>query len=231
MIKRAQDMLQMVQDGVRNTMRVAVDLAESVGVPRSVTSLLQPKNGADQWTEPSVQPPRPAPAPQAAPAPVQKVAEPKVEPPVEVASPKPEPVNVKPTQVEQEQAQAEPVKVEPAKAKPVRRGKKRPVEGDRDQSKDVRPLEVDDAIDGSTYLARIIWSLGVADLEGIGSLRPADIARMVMSRSPVSLEPPNVARYIRRSKPTTISVDHVEGGSNYFKLNADGKILFSEHFR
>ena len=87
-----------------------------------------------------------------------------------------------------------------------------------------------DSINGSTYLARIIWSLGVAQMEKLGPLRPADIARMVMSRSPVSLEPPNVARYIRRSKPTCIVVDHTEGSSNFYKLNAEGKKLFQDTF-
>lgn len=95
----------------------------------------------------------------------------------------------------------------------------------------IRTLEVDDAINGSTYLARIIWSLGVADLEGVGPLRPADMARMIMGRSPISLEPPNVARYIRRSKPTCIAVDHTEGSSNFYKLNAEGKLLFEEKYR
>jgi hypothetical protein len=99
-----------------------------------------------------------------------------------------------------------------------------PVEG-------VRPLKVDDAIGGSTYLARIVWSLGVAELEGTGPLRPADMARMIMSRSPVSLEPPNVARYIRRSKPTCIEVARTEGSSSYYSLNAEGRALFEELFR
>jgi len=90
---------------------------------------------------------------------------------------------------------------------------------------------VDDAINGSTYLARIIWSLGVSELEGTGPLRPADMARMIMSRSPVSLEPPNVARYIRRSKPTCIAVDHMEGSSSFYRLNEEGRALFNEKFK
>jgi hypothetical protein len=53
---------------------------------------------------------------------------------------------------------------------------------------------------------------------------------MVMARSAVSLEPPNVARYIRRSKPTSITVDRSEGNSNFYKLNAKGKKLFEEKF-
>jgi hypothetical protein len=57
------------------------------------------------------------------------------------------------------------------------------------------------------------------------------MARMIMSRSPISLEPPNVARYIRRSKPTCIVVDHTEGSSSFYKLNAEGKALFEEKFR
>jgi hypothetical protein len=103
--------------------------------------------------------------------------------------------------------------------------------GSRDLPDGIRPLGVDDAINGSTYLARIIWSLGVAELEGTGALRPADMARMIMSRSPISLEPPNVARYIRRSKPTSIAIDRTEGSSSFYKLSAEGKALFEEKFR
>jgi len=109
-------------------------------------------------------------------------------------------------------------------------GKKRGLVGAKDLTDRVRPLEVDDAISGSTYLARIIWALGVAALEGTGSLRPADMARMIMSRSPVSLEPPNVARYIRRSKPTCVVVDRTEGSSSFFKLNEEGQALFEDKF-
>jgi len=107
--------------------------------------------------------------------------------------------------------------------------KRRP--GFRDLPEGVRPLGVDDAINGSTYLARIVWALGVSTLEGTGALRPADMARMIMARSPVSLEPPNVARYIRRSKPTSVAVDHIEGSSSFYKLNAEGLALFDEKFR
>lgn len=103
--------------------------------------------------------------------------------------------------------------------------------GSRDLPDGIRPLGVDDAVNGSTYLARIIWSLGVAELEGTGALRPADMARMIMSRSPISLEPPNVARYIRRSKPTSIAIDRTEGSSSFYKLSAEGKALFEEKFR
>jgi len=204
MFKRAQDMLQMMQDGVRNTRRVVADLAESVGVPPAVTSLIQPANGAQEEWAATYQPPAPTPDPVVAKAP----------------DPAPAPVAAK----------AEETAAEPPKAKPRPAAKRRQLMGDKERSKGVRPLEVDDAINGSTYLARIIWSLGVANLEGIGPLRPADIARMVMSRSAVSLEPPNVARYIRRSKPKSIGVDHIEGGSNYYKLNAAGKKLFEEYF-
>jgi hypothetical protein len=114
---------------------------------------------------------------------------------------------------------------------PVRKVTKKRQAGARDLPDGIRALGVDDSINGSTYLARIIWSLGVADLEGNSSLRPADMARMIMARSPISLEPPNVARYIRRSKPTCIAVDHIEGSSNFYKLNAEGKTLFDDKFR
>jgi hypothetical protein len=192
MLKRAQDMLDMMQDGLRTTMRVVADLAESVGVPPAVTALIQPRNGTDQW----------------------KIRETGAPPPSVVAV---EPAPVSAPEPPRDEARAVPAK-------------RRPVVGDRDRSRSVRPLGVDDAIAGSTYLARIIWTLGVAELEGLGALRPADIARMVMSRSAVSLEPPNVARYIRRSKPSSIVVDRVEGGSSFYKLNERGQKLFREHF-
>lgn len=116
--------------------------------------------------------------------------------------------------------------------KPSSKGnhKKRPLEGNRTATKHVRTIAADDEIEGSTYLARIVWCLGVAELEGLGSLRPADIARMVMARSPVSLEPPNIARYIRRSKPTCIAIDHADGGSNFYKLNEEGRQFFKRQF-
>jgi type IV secretory pathway VirB10-like protein len=209
MFKRAQDMMEMVQDRFRTTMRVVADLAESVGVPPSVTSLLQPKNGEDQW---EIKEHQAAEAPRA--------TAPEASPPVPAETAKP---------TAPEQSPKAEAKEEADDGKKLA-NKRRPVVGDRERSKGVRTLEVDDAIDGSTYLARIIWSLGVADLEGLGPLRPADIARMVMSRSAVSLEPPNVARYIRRSKPTTITVDRVEGGSNFYKLNDKGEKLFQDNF-
>ncbi len=225
MFKRAQDMLGMVQDGVKTTMRVVADIAESVGVPPSVTSLLQPGNGTDQWKVREVAPHGPTPA-AFTPAPQPVVA--KSDPPA-VASEPDATVSDPPA------AASEPVAADDQATAPVAKAKmtskRRPVVGDKERSKDVRSLEVDDAIDGSTYLARIIWSLGVAELEGLGPLRPADIARMVMSRSAVSLEPPNVARYIRRSKPISIAVAHVEGGSNFYQLNDKGEQLFGEYFR
>ena len=100
----------------------------------------------------------------------------------------------------------------------------------RDLPPGVRALTVEDAVNGSTYLARIVWCLGVAEREGTGALRPADMARMIMSRSPVSLEPPNVARYIRRSKPTCIVIDRTEGSSSFYRLNEEGRSLFNDRF-
>ena len=67
-------------------------------------------------------------------------------------------------------------------------------------------------------------------MEELGPLRPADIARMIMARSPVSLEPPNVARYIRRSKPKFITVAKKEGSSSFYALNDDGVALFEEKY-
>jgi hypothetical protein len=190
MLQLAQDMMKVLQERVRTTLGVMADLAESVGAPPAVTSMihgLERMVPNDQDPMAGFQPP-PPPPPRPAPA------------------PSPTPVEVKP----------EPT---PAAKKPAR-------------TKDhVRPLEVEDAINGSTYLARIVWSLGVAELEGTGPLRPADMARMIMSRSAVSLEPPNVARYIRRSKPTCIVVDHSEGNSNFYALNDEGHALFNEKFK
>lgn len=203
MLTLAQDMFKVLQDRFRTTMTVMADLAESVGVPPTVTSLI---HGLERMAGPADSEPMYAPPPPPAPAPVMAPMSTPATAPV-VAEPAP-----------------------PAEPKKRPTGKKRGLVGAKDLSDRVRPLEVDDAINGSTYLARIIWSLGVASLEGTGPLRPADMARMIMARSPVSLEPPNVARYIRRSKPSCIAVDHVEGNSNFYKLSDEGVALFEDKF-
>jgi hypothetical protein len=213
MLDLAQDMWKLLQERFRTTLRVVADLAESVGVPPSVTSLLQPLERAEReeqtsWSSRSYAPPPTAPAtaaPPPAPAPV-ATDEPRDEVPAE------------------ESAAGD-------GASERRAAKKRGLAPGSDLSGKVRALRVDDEIQGSTYLARIIWCLGVSDLEGTGPLRPADMARMIMSRSPVSLEPPNVARYIRRSKPTCLGVAKSEGSSHFYKLNEEGKALFDELFR
>lgn len=178
MLEMAQEMFKALQDRFRTTLRVMADLAESVGVPPTVTTLFTPKERAESVEEPWAAE-RPAPPP-----------------PREAPRPS-----------------------DDGNGKQQRSAEK------------VRALRTDDEINGSTYLARIIWSLGVAELEGQGPLRPADMARMIMSRSPVSLEPPNVARYIRRSKPTCIEVARSEGSSSFYQLNDEGHALFDELFR
>lgn len=209
MFEIAQDMLRTLQERVRTTLRVVADLAESFGVPPTVTSLLASRERADTastgdtWSSYSYRSATPAPVVEAEPATV--------------------------AEEEQPPAVAEPDCV-PAPERRRAVGKKRGLVGAVDLSDSVRPLEVDDEIQGSTYLARIIWCLGVAELEGSGALRPADMARMIMSRSPVSLEPPNVARYIRRSKPTCIAVSHTEGGSSFYQLNDEGRAIFGEKY-
>jgi DNA-binding transcriptional regulator PaaX len=40
-----------------------------------------------------------------------------------------------------------------------------------------------------------------------------------------------VARYIRRSKPSAITVDHVEGNSSFYKLSDEGRKLFDDKYR
>jgi hypothetical protein len=213
MIDLAQDMWKLLQERFRTTLRVVADLAESVGVPPSVTSLLQPVERAERedreasWSSGYAPPPPAAPA---APAPVEPA-------PLETRS-------------SSEESEAEPAAPD-GSVSDRRAAKRRGLAPGSDLSGKVRPLRVDDEIQGSTYLARIIWCLGVSDLEGNGPLRPADMARMIMSRSPVSLEPPNVARYIRRSKPTCLGVAKSEGTSHFYKLNEEGKTLFDELFR
>ena len=223
MLHRAHDIYRHLRTGVRTTMQLVADLAEAVGVPSTVASLLRRGNGAglqqSSYTAP-VAPDRSSPV----------VAEPPAAP--SRATPEPE-AHARP---ERTRRKTTPLKARRntgngSPARQRRRTGRRSVVGNQQLPDGVQALQVDDAISGSTYLARIIWALGVAQLEGIGPLRPADIARMVMARSAVSLEPPNVARYIRRSNPTCISVDHTEGSSNFYKLNADGKRIFNENFR
>ncbi len=209
MIEIAQDMLKTLQERVRTTLRVVADLAESFGVPPTVTSFLGGRQRADAqsvgepWTSSSYRSPAPTPV---------VPAEPSVGAEEEV-----------PTVIEPSHAP------EPETRRVA--AKRRGIAGPGDLADSVRPLEVDDEIQGSTYLARIIWCLGVAEIEGTGALRPADMARMIMSRSPVSLEPPNVARYIRRSKPTCIAVSHTEGSSSFYKLNDEGRAVFGQKFK
>ena len=209
-------MLKSVQERVKVTFQVAAGLAESLGAPPVATSILQRLGGLDQeedYYQGAVSPmeaypvPAPPPEPDPEPVPDQKVEEPE---PEKVEEPEPEP-------------EAKPAPKRPAV-------KRREMVGDKSKSEHVAALKVDDAINGSTYLARIIWALGVAELEDIGPLRPADMARMIMARSPVSLEPPNVARYIRRSKPESIVVDHKEGSSSFYKLSDKGQELFKDKY-
>lgn len=194
MLQLAQDMMKVLQDRVRTTLGVMADLAESVGAPPAVASVI---HGLERMV-PGVHDPL---ADFQPPPPARSVATPAAPPP----------------KVEAESFMAD--------KKPAARKK------GKDGETQVRSLEVDDAINGSTYLARIIWTLGVSELEDAGPLRPADMARMIMSRSAVSLEPPNVARYIRRSKPSCITVHHTEGNSNFYALNDEGRALFNDKFK
>lgn len=147
-------------------------------------------------------------------------AEPQAHAAAEVATKASEPARIKTTR-----------KTTRKKAPARQTNKKRAVSATQQLPTGVRPLNGETEIDGSIYLARIVWALGVSRLEGTAALRPADIARLVLARSAVSFEPPNIARYIRRSQPSCISVDRVEGGSSFFKLNAEGRRLFDAHFR
>ena len=206
-----------VQERLKVTFQVAAGLAESLGAPPVATSVLQRLGGLDQeedYYQGAVSPteayagPRPTAGPE--PVPDQKARQPEPVPDQKARQPEPVPDRA---------------------AKPKRPAvKRREMVGDKSRSQHVAPLKVEDAINGSTYLARIIWALGVAALEDIGPLRPADMARMIMARSPVSLEPPNVARYIRRSKPESIMIAHKEGSSSFYKLSAKGQDLFKGKF-
>ena len=226
MLGLASDLIKAVHDRVKVTLQVAAGLAESLGAPPVATAVLQRLGGVEQeedyYQSMAAEPP------------------PLVTTPVKVEQPEPTPddkqMQPEPVPEERPAADPEPVKqaAEPKKKAPAKKkrpaNKRRDVEGDRSKSENVRALKVEDAINGSTYLARIIWALGVSGLEGIGPLRPADMARMIMSRSPVSLEPPNVARYIRRSKPKCLAVDHKEGSSVFYKLNEQGQSMFEDKY-
>ncbi|MBK6848883.1 MAG: hypothetical protein IPG96_15570 [Proteobacteria bacterium] len=216
MLQRAQSLVEQVKTQVWTTLRVVADLAQSLGVPASVTSLLtgEPAEPGTAFVPP--------PAPPAASAPRGARA----------GSPPPAPVVQPPARGPGAAAAGgELAKRGPgASAAPRRPSRKVALEGDRGRSSQVRALQPTDAIEGSTYLARIIWSLGIARLEGLGPLRPADMARIIMARCPVTLEPPNVARYIRRSQPSSIAVAHSEGSSHFYALTAEGQQLFEASF-
>ena len=237
MFSKAQGMFKLLQDRVKSTLQTVAEVAESVGVPSSVTSLLKDGNGQEAWSGggASYHAPPAASAPRAT-AEAVPAASRRTEVPRANAYPPPEAAfsdDDADAFDGSEGVESDDESPENGSASAAPRGKrvshkKRPLEGNREASSRIKRLEVDDEIGGSTYLARIVWSLGVASLEGLGPLRPADIARMVMSRSAVSLEPPNVARYIRRSKPSCIVVDRTEGSSQFYKLNSKGKKLFEE---
>lgn len=216
MLQKAQNLIKELQDRAKTTIQVVADLAESIGVPTTLTSFL---HSNEKWSndQETIEDAEIVATEQKKEAPVEPMAA--VEPISKAKKTEPK--------KERTPSKAKTTKKKASKA----RSKKRAVEGDRSKTADVKALEVDDAINGSTYLARIIWSLGIAQLEGLGPQRPADIARIVMSRSAVSLEPPNIARYIRRSKPTCITVAHTEGSSSFYKLNAQGKRIFEESFK
>lgn len=234
MLQRAQDLFEQLRVRVKSTLQVVADLAETVGVPSTLTSLLQPKEQTE-WSPPRA----------AAPPPTGVGTEARSDA-SRAADSRPAGQGAPAAESEPDKAEASPSASDGGadagaesrsgggtngrRAARRKAARKRVLEGDRELSSDVRPLKVDDAINGSTYLARIIWSLGVAELEQLGPLRPADIARMVMGRSPVSLEPPNVARYIRRSKPSCIVVARTEGSSSYYELNAEGREMFEQQF-
>lgn len=213
MLQRAQSLVEQVKTQVWTTLRVVADLAQSLGVPAGVTSLL---TGEPAEPGTAFVPPPGASAPSGARAgnpPAAPVVQPPARGPGAAA------------------AGGERAKRAPgASAAPRRPSRKVALEGDRGRSSQVRALQPTDAIEGSTYLARIIWSLGIARLEGLGPLRPADMARIIMARCPVTLEPPNVARYIRRSQPSSIAVAHSEGSSHFYALTAEGQQLFEASF-
>ena len=229
-------LIKSVQERVKVTFQVAAGLAESLGAPPLATSVLQRLGGLDQeedYYQGSVSPREAYPPPPVVPAAEPELAEPEPEPAEPELEPEPEPevAELEPEPVADEEPAPAPDVAQPAAAAPrPKTAKRREMVGDKTRSEHVSPLKVEDAINGSTYLARIIWSLGIAELEGIGPLRPADMARMIMARSPVSLEPPNVARYIRRSKPVSITVDHKEGSSSFYRLSDAGHELFQEKF-
>lgn len=228
MLQRAQDILRQAKTRMKTTLQVVADIAESVGLPESVTSVLQ--RGTESFD------PRAFDS-----ASMSRDAY------SSGTSSAASSFDTRGTAASATQPSHTPTTHAPGNghsagttpassgngASPTSNGKrtkKRPVAGKRELSAGIKALKVDDAINGSTYLARIIWTLGVAELEELGPLRPADIARMVMARSPVSLEPPNVARYIRRSNPSCIRVAHSEGSSNFYQLNSEGMELFQRNF-
>jgi len=217
MLQRAQSLVDQLRAQVRTTLGVVVDLAQALGLPAAVTALLtrEPSEPGAPFVVPSAPPPAGPPPRGTSTAAAPSAAAPSASRDVASAP---------------SAASGIASGIDGVRAASRRPSRKVALEGDRGRSSQVRMLHAEDAINGSTYLARIIWSLGVARLEGLGPLRPADMARIIMARAPVSLEPPNVARYIRRSHPPSIAVDHSEGSSHFYKLTAEGQRLFEASF-
>lgn len=238
MLERAQSIIKQVQNRMRTTRQIVADLAEAAGVPTRLTTWLQPEVSPN-WPDPARPPAVVGDDVDVALWQAKEVVRDSSPPVPSPPAPSPEPTPLSPSGRPGDAGDA-PVRKAAgrsgngvSRAKKGTRGaaaKKRSAPANQQLPAGVRPLAVDAEIGKSTYLARIVWALGVSRLEGSGALRPADIARMVMSRSAISLEPPNVARYIRRSKPTCVLIDRTEGGSSFYKLNAEGKRLFEQYF-
>lgn len=62
------------------------------------------------------------------------------------------------------------------------------------------PVEPDDSLCGSRYLARVLWGLREAEKRGMGSQTAADLAKFISESSKIRVEGTNTARFFRECR-------------------------------
>ncbi len=80
--------------------------------------------------------------------------------------------------------------------------------------------------DSTRYIVRILWALEVAYQAGLGSLRAGEIARIIRKFGKETVEPTNVARFIRTHKHDSRYADFwKEEKQGYFTIGQQGRDL------
>jgi len=83
-------------------------------------------------------------------------------------------------------------------------------------------------INGSSYLARVLWALELAHRARLGPLMPSKMAELLQSWGGLQVEPPNVARFLRTSESKKShyglwTVKEVSRRSKVYQITVDGR--------